>query len=364
MPDLTRRTLITATLATSLWPMVRPAFGGNALSAKLNRGFSLPGWADRVDGKAPAPALLATLAHLGFKSVRLPLDPARILAEPRTILIHMHQAISTLQAHGFGVTLDLHLDTDYAELFTSAPDQAANDMQKAWTLLAPLLADLPSDATFAELLNEPPMERAAWLPLRDRLAQTVRAQCPDHTIIWGPARFQGIWEILEHPPINDANSVAAVHYYSPLSFTHQCADWGGEELMKLRNLPFPASKSDAQIIQLRTKLEQSGDQSAVTLLDKELATDWTYALIDKDFADLKAWSISNNCPVLLNEFGVLNFCVDAQSRINWITRVRKAAEANNIPWTYWEIDQGFGFAADRADPDSLDFALVSALMAG
>ena len=49
--------------------------------------------------------------------------------------------------------------------------------------------------------------------------------------------------------------------------------------------------------------------------------------------------------MILNEFGVLDFCVDAASRANWLRAVRQAAEANGIGWTYWEAYQGFGFIA-------------------
>jgi endoglucanase len=365
MPDLTRRTLITGTLAAGLWPIVRPALAAQSTTdSRLDRGFNLPGWADRSDGIAPASSLLRTLAHLGFKTVRLPLDPARILRDPRPLLNNIRHAASQLQTHGFTVTLDLHPEPDYADLFAKAPDEAASDMQKAWSLLAPLLADFSPETTFAELLNEPPMPRDIWLPLRDRLAETVRTHCPLHTIIWGAARVQGIWETRDHPPLDGANTIAAVHYYTPIGFTHQCADWSGPELAKLRNLPFPARKTDAEITRLRAELEKSGEQAAIVFLDEEFAGDWTYARIDKDFADLREWSNRNNCPVLLNEFGVLNFCVDAQSRLNWITSVRQAAETNKIPWTYWEVDRGFGVAADRTNPDSLDFALIAALIAG
>jgi endoglucanase len=65
---------------------------------------------------------------------------------------------------------------------------------------------------------------------------------------------------------------------------------------------------------------------------------------------------------MLNEFGVLNFCVDATSRANWVRAVRKAAERNTVGWTYWEADQGFGFISDRTASASVEQTMIEALL--
>lgn len=365
MAQFTRRAVLTSSLAASVLPFVRPAFGQrNLVPAKLQRGFNLPDWADRMDGIAPSAALLETLAHLGFGTVRLPIDPGRVLADPTGMARRISASLTTLHTHGFGVTLDLHPQGAEAELFSSAPADAAERMDRAWQVLAGLMADFPADSTFAELLNEPPMDTAQWLDVRERLAATVRRICPAHTIIWGAARYQGIWELRDQPVLADANSIAAVHYYWPIGFTHQCADWSSPELGKMRNLPFPVAKTDARIVAFRQSLAQAGEDAALAFLDREFAAEWAVAHIDQEFADLRAWSDESNCPVILNEFGVLNFCVDAQSRFEWVQAVRRAAEAYQVPWTYWELDRGFGFVGDRTNPDSVDYGLVAALMSG
>ena len=66
---------------------------------------------------------------------------------------------------------------------------------------------------------------------------------------------------------------------------------------------------------------------------------------------------------MLGEFGVLDFCVDATSRTRWVHDVRAAAEARGIGWAYWEVDQGFGFVADRAAAGGIDGAMLEALLA-
>lgn len=370
MSDPTRRALIKGTLAASLLPLglaplVMPATAGIAASTKLlARGFNLPEWADNPNATAPAPALLQVLQHLGFTNVRLPLDPLKVINAGPSLSAHLSPIIEQLHSYDFGVTLDLHPDAHHAQMFANDPNAAANDMVAAWKILAPILSNFPTHNSFAELLNEPPMARTPWLALRERLAQTVRQSCPNHTLIWGAARVQGIWETREHPPLSDPNSIAAIHYYTPIGFTHQCADWSGPNLAKTRNLPFPATKSTPAVKALYDTFKQEGDANALAFLNEEFSQDWAAKNIQRDFADIQQWSQQNKCPVILNEFGVLDFCVDQQSRTNWIWAVRKAAEAHGIGWAYWELDHGFGFVKDRTNPDDIDYALVSALMAG
>ena len=55
-------------------------------------------------------------------------------------------------------------------------------------------------------------------------------------------------------------------------------------------------------------------------------------------------------------------CVDEKSRVAWIGAVRKAAEDAGVGWTYWELDQGFGFIKDRRSADGFDTALIDALL--
>jgi endoglucanase len=72
--------------------------------------------------------------------------------------------------------------------------------------------------------------------------------------------------------------------------------------------------------------------------------------------------MAHDCPVMLNEFGVLNFCVDAESRARWIRAVRKAAEVNRIGWAYWELDQGFGIIGSRQSTEGFDRSMIAALL--
>lgn len=365
---LTRRSFIGSGLAAaSLTPGVTSSLANTPTSAMpkglFEPGFNLPGWVTRQDGQQPSITLLKTLYHLGFRTIRLPVDPT-VINMDRNAIDSISDATRFLQDLGFSVTLDLHPEQDLIDLFEIDDIQAAVETTNAWIKLAKACQNLPAAGTFLELLNEPPMERETWLKLRAELVEIVRQTCLQHTIVWGAARYQDIYQTMEYPLLDDANSVPAVHYYTPIGFTHQCANWSGPDLERVGNLPFPASNTDLQVVALRQELERESNQSALDFLNQEFEADWTKARIDDDFRQLGDWAKQNNTPVVLNEFGVLNFCVDAQSRINWITQVRNAAVKNTIGWTYWEFDRGFGFVEDRLDPNTIDFSIASALLTG
>jgi endoglucanase len=104
------------------------------------------------------------------------------------------------------------------------------------------------------------------------------------------------------------------------------------------------------------------DGADAAFLDAQLDVPWTAAQIEADFAALAGWSRRHGVPAMLNEFAALNFCVDAPSRARWTRAVRLAADRNGVGWSYWELDQGFGFVGDRTDAASVDMALVDALL--
>ncbi|MDT2022944.1 cellulase family glycosylhydrolase [Methylocella sp. CPCC 101449] len=327
-----------------------------------SRGFNLPGWVDKAQGLAPGRDVLEKLRQTGFETVRLPVDGDLIIADSKAFPRRLHEAIAELTKLGFAVMVDMHPSANLHGAFQKDATAAAVRVEQAWAILRAVIADLPTATVYPELLNEPPMERTAWLGLRDRLAESVRAKCPLHTLIWGPARFQGTWEIEHTPPLADQNQIAAIHYYAPLAFTHQCQTWEMSPLARISNLPFPATKTLPQIQQLIAARRAAGDVEAADLIEKELAVPWTTDRISSDFKALQRWSAKTACPVIVNEFGVLNFCVDAKSRTTWVRSVRQAAEANRIGWTYWELDQGFGFIRSRQSTAVFDTSMITALL--
>ncbi|HEV7718522.1 MAG TPA: cellulase family glycosylhydrolase [Arsenicitalea sp.] len=360
-------------IALPLLALIAGRFGGAAAAAPSlgggdvpSRGFNLPGWVDREDGTAMSQGVLEKLHRLGFETIRLPVDPGLIGADDasarRDLLRRVDTAISACLTAGFRVIVDMHPSGPLVAAFGDDLQGALRIAVAGWKNLGSVVAQWPTQSVFPELLNEPPMERPHWVELRDRLAAIVRDKCPQHTLVWGPSRYQGIWEVFDTPALPDRNAIVAVHYYTPMGFTHQCENWDWSPLARIANLPFPATRNAPAIEALADKFRNAGDQEALDFLDGEFKGAWTAARIAADFAGLAQWAAKTGSRVMLNEFGVLNFCVDPTSRASWVRSVRTAAEANGIGWTYWEADQGFGFIKDRRRTDGFDAATIDALV--
>ncbi|MCT7663223.1 glycoside hydrolase family 5 protein [Shinella kummerowiae] len=362
-PDdaVSRRTTLAlagaAVLATAL-----PSRSMRAQSRSVpSRGINIPAWLDRENGQAPADPVLDALFRRGFRTVRLPVDCGRVLSANGMALRDIREGVSALVDRGFAVLVDMHPSADLHALFLQDAAAAGARVLRGWEILRGVIADLPADRAYPELLNEPPMENTAWLALRDRLAQTVRRTCPDHTIVWGPAPDQGIWQLDATPPLPDDKQIAAVHFYAPMAFTHQCQSWGASPLARISGLPFPATRKTPLVRARLAALRAAGDDEAIALIEDQLATPWTEVAVRAVFEGAARWSERSGCPVMLNEFGVLDVCVDAPSRVAWIRAVRKAAEASGIGWAYWDLDQGFGLMESRLEGDGFDAAMLDAL---
>lgn len=351
---ISRRRLL-AGAAASLFT-TPPAGSAQAAVTVPSRGVNIPDWLDKEDGRAPAQAVLEKLRQCGFETIRLPVD-GMLSTAPN----HIRQAIERLVSMGFAVLVDMHPSARLHATLRDDPAAGGVQVAKAWMWLREVIADLPPTQVYPELLNEPPMRQAAWLSLRDRLAGIVRDICPDHTIVWGPALDQGIWHLGSCPPLADHRQIAAVHFYAPTTFTHQCQSWGNSPLAQIRDLPYPARRSMRLIRDKLAMLREAGDRQAADLVEEQMTEDWTGARVQVAFEEASRWSAATGCPLILNEFGVLGFCADTSSRLAWLRAVRRAAEAHGIGWALWELDQGFGFIQSRSKAAGFDAGVLDVL---
>jgi endoglucanase len=335
--------------------------------AALARGFNLPGWLDGSETRRPDPATLAALHRRGFTHIRLPVTPERLMAAfstPADIArdrAELDAAIDRLLAIGFAVSLDLHPGERLSRLHKGDPERAFALIEALWRELARRYASRPADRLFFEVLNEPPVIRAVWESQGGRLAATIRANAPDHTIVVGTADFQQISH-LPSAPSALPNVVYAVHYYAPMVFTHQGLDWSDDPLRHLHDVPFPLSRADRRTDRLLQELRAAGHAGAVEELEKALREPWDARRVTAEVARAGEWARRHGRAVVLNEFGVLAWKAPMVDRLYWLETVRRAAERACIGWTHWDYADAFGFVRRVGDKEIPDQAVVRALL--
>ena len=99
-----------------------------------------------------------------------------------------------------------------------------------------------------------------------------------------------------------------VHYYKPMSFTHQGAPWN----------------------------EQNKNKSGI----EWLGTESDLAAIKKDFDKVDVWAKEHPRPIFLGEFGAYDKG-PMESRARYTAAVARAAEARGWSWAYWQFDSDF-----------------------
>ena len=254
----------------------------------------------------------------GFDSVRIPTRwNAHALAEsPYTIepafFARLDEVIGWALEQNLVVVLNIH----HYEEMASEPAAHQERFLSLWRQIAEHYKDYPPALIF-ELMNEPngAMTSLLWNDFVQQGVAVIRESNPTRNIIIG-GTFWNAYDQLRYVnfPSDDGHLIATFHYYLPFHFTHQGAEWAGEEAQKWLGTTWQA-------------------------------TDSQKAEIEKHFDIVAAWSKQNNIPVYLGEFGAYNKA-DMDSRVRWTTYVREQAEARGFAWAYWEFGAGFG-AYDR-----------------
>jgi endoglucanase len=202
------------------------------INRRLGRGINLGNALDAPAGPGTRLRLeqrhFDLIAAAGFDTVRLPVRwSAYVAPEPPCaiapqILARVDWALDAAAARGLNVVLDLH---HYDRLYDD-PERHTELFLALWRQIATRYVGRGDRLVF-ELLNEPrrPMTPRQWNELLPRVLAVVRAADPGRSVVVGPAESGTIAGLagLELP--DDDNLIVTVHYYLPMSFTHQDVWW-------------------------------------------------------------------------------------------------------------------------------------------
>lgn len=246
----------------------------------------------------------------GFDFVRVVLQSfahmdAQNRLDPRW-LATLDRVVAGARKAGLSVILDEH---DF-NICSDDPQACEPRLLAFWRQIGERYRGAPNTVLF-ELLNEPhgKLDAAAWNALSAKVLAEVRRTNPTRTVIIGPTGWNGMGQLPTLTlPADDRNIIVTYHYYEPFRFTHQGASWAGENA-RLHGIPFTAADE---------------------------------ARVKGDIARAAEWSRANDRPLLLGEFGAYDKSgTPVADRARYTATVRAAAEANHMPWAYWQFDSDF-----------------------
>ncbi|MBZ5584630.1 MAG: glycoside hydrolase family 5 protein [Acidobacteriia bacterium] len=251
------------------------------------------------------------IREAGFQTVRLNLQAFRHMDTdnrlPAAWFKTLDWAVKNSLANGLVAILDEH---DFTVCGNNA-SACKPRLMAFWQQVAEHYKDAPNPILF-EILNEPnnqvtPEVWNAWL--KEALA-IIRKTNPTRNVVIGPASWNNIHFLdrLELPG-DDRHIIATVHYYLPMSFTHQGAKWSRE---------------------------------TAALSGIKWGTDAEKRVVEEDFAGVQQWSKAQKRPMLLGEFGAYDGGgADIDSRVRYTSHLARTAESLGWAWTYWQFDSDF-----------------------
>jgi endoglucanase len=283
-----------------------------AQTAAMHRGMNVlgwdPVWQDPAQGRFQ-PRHFARLHDAGFDTVRVVLNAFPHMDDADRMDPVWLSTLDTMLAAALQNRLTVILDLHDVRLCAVDVETCKRKTNAFWTQIGTRYRDAPNSVIF-EMMNEPhgALTAPVWNAMLLETLATIRATNPTRNVIIGPAGWSSADQLATFElPADDRHIIATVHYYWPMTFTHQGAHWVAE----------------------------TAGLSGVTW-----GTAADRAKVATDFDAVKAWSDAHHRPVFLGEFGAYDRG-DIVSRMRYDGSVARAAEARGFPWAYWQFDSDF-----------------------
>ncbi len=301
------------------------------LNQRLARGVNIIGydpiWQDRQRGRIQAKHFRLIRAA-GFSHVRINLHPFHFMedAAPYTIAPAWLETLDWAVAQSLENNLLAILDMHEFGALGEDPAGLKPKFLAVWRQLASRFQGYPETVLF-ELLNEPnkALTASLWNDYLKEPYAIIRQANPNRCLVIGPSFWNNV-DYLDQLqlPENDPNLIVTVHYYKPMSFTHQGAPW-----------------------------TEHVDQLGIQFLDKDKP------FIHEDFARVDRWAKQYHHPVYLGEFGAYDKA-EMASRVRYTDYVARLAESFGWSWGYWQFDSDF--IAYNIDQDHWVQPILNALI--
>ena len=294
------------------------------------------------------------LKQLGFKSLRLPVAFAYFESEHipvEQLFTHIDNFVKQCSQYGFKVIIDYHNgnfnDTNYN---TETPK-----LIDLWTKLAKRYAHVSHDNLFFELYNEPPhMDPQIWKDAAYNIVTAIRKIDKERTLIIGASNYNSIYELSRFVRLADENVVYTFHFYEPFLFTHQGAEWIGDQEATI-GVPFPYNAEKFPELNLKAK-NTDGEKNY-----NKYKLDGNEQSVKDKLRIVKSWSDKYYVPILCGEYGVYNKHADIDSRCRYIKTVRQALKSLNIPGMMWDYNGNFSIFTGEPSIDNLPGCMKDAI---
>jgi endoglucanase len=328
-------------------------------AASLDNGISIS-WLeqtwnkDALTQKPLKSADFELLKQLGFKSIRLPVAFAYFEAEHipvEQIFSHIDSIVKQCDLYGFKLIIDYHYgnfnDTNY---LTETPK-----IIDLWLKLTKRYLHKSHDNLFFELYNEPVhMNPQIWKDAAYNMVTAVRKIDKQRTLIIGASNYNSIYELSRFVRLADENVIYTFHFYEPFLFTHQGAEWIGDQESTI-GVPFPYNAEKIPILNPKAK-NTDGEKNY-----NQYPRDGNEPSVRDKLQIVKNWAGKYDVPVICGEYGVYNKYADQDSRCKYIKAVRQTLKMLNIPGILWDYNTNFSIFNGEPSINNLPDCMKNAI---
>lgn len=296
----------------------------------------------------------ALLKKLGFKSLRLPVAFAYFQSHNipvEQLFSHIDNFVKQCSLYGFKVIIDYHAgNLDDSNYSSETPK-----LIELWTKLTKRYIRVSRDELFFELYNEPPhMNPQIWKDVAFNVTNAIRKIDKERTLIIGASNYNSIYELSRFVRLADENVIYTFHFYEPFLFTHQGAEWIGDQESTI-NVPFPYSTDSFPPINPKAQ-NTDGEKNY-----NKYHLDGNEQSVRDKLQIVKNWANKYYVPILCGEYGVYNKYADIDSRCRYIKTVRQTLKSLNIPGMMWDYCGNFSIFTGEPSIDNLSDCMKEAI---
>ncbi|ANW96600.1 hypothetical protein AXE80_10070 [Wenyingzhuangia fucanilytica] len=271
------------------------------------------------------------LYYLGVKDIRLPISfeyqfnkksKRRFLKDLIKIVKHVKKKNMTIIICYFDHTLDK--TTNYNNL---------NTIKDNWKYISHKLKK-HSNYIYYEIVNEPNLYPIQWDEMVREIVPVIRKEDNKTKILIGATNYNSIYELSRKTPFPYDNLIYVFHFYEPFLFTHQGANWIGNQT-KTTGIPYPYDSIKMPKIDLNTL----GTAGEINYNDyKHMANKIS---LSHKINIITKWAQENNVELWCTEFGAIS-SIPQKDRCNYFNDLVSVFRKNNIKCYLWEYKGNFG----------------------
>lgn len=279
---------------------------------RMGRGVNIIGydpiWDNMSDARMKAKHF-QIIKEAGFDNVRVKISPFRFSTDEQfTIDPKFFNTLDWILEQALSNDLMTIVDFHEHETMEKDPIGTQPMFLAMWKQIAEHYKAYPNEVLF-EIANEPNMDPEVWNDLHAKAYKIIRNTNPERTLLIGTIYGNQIKHLKDLKlPEKDRNIIVAIHYYSPIQFTHQGAPWSKN------------NKNLSGITWYGTEEEKNA--------------------VKENFDIATQWAKAHNRPLTLGEFGAYEKA-DIKSRVLWTDYIARQAEARSWSWSYWQFDSDF-----------------------